>query len=189
MVDVVPAIFGGWSNQNTPIYWMPNGEGWWMNSSPPAHNTYIKKAEERSGGKLKRTAKLIKYWRECRDPKIPISSFHIEMLLAAHRYVMVQRDTPSASLRRFKFSRIANVGIFKTRSDLRVTSARLAVRAKGKERCVPSSILANIPRPQWTPSIMAILPKQSDNGILSSIKSFLDDRERRRVWRSHYKIQ
>jgi len=85
MVDVVPAIFGGWSNQNTPIYWMPNGEGWWMNSSPPAHNTYIKKADERSGGKLKRTAKLIKYWRECRDPKIPISSFHIEMLLAAHK--------------------------------------------------------------------------------------------------------
>jgi len=84
-VDVVPAIFFGWSKQNTPIYWMPDGNDWWMETSPPAHNAYIKKADERSFWKLKRTAKLLKYWRTCREPQVPISSFHIEMLLAANR--------------------------------------------------------------------------------------------------------
>lgn len=83
-VDVVPAVFAGWSKLKQPIYWMPNGDGWWMNTSPEAHNAYLKKANERSGGKLKRTAQLLKYWRECRSPRVPISSFHIEMLLAAH---------------------------------------------------------------------------------------------------------
>jgi len=84
-VDVSTCVFWGWSKQNTPVYLMPDGNDWWMQTSPPAHNAYIKRADERSGGKLKRTAKLLKYWRECRDPTVPISSFHIEMLLAAHR--------------------------------------------------------------------------------------------------------
>lgn len=84
-VDVVPAVFFEWGSQNTPVYWMPDGRDWWMATSPPAHNAYIKRADERSIGKLKRTAKLLKYWKECRQPQVPISSFHIEMLLAATR--------------------------------------------------------------------------------------------------------
>lgn len=84
-VDVVPAVFAGWGEHKQPVYWMPDGAGWWMNTSPEAHNAYLQKANERSGGKLKRTAQLLKFWRECRTPKVSISSFHIEMLLAEHR--------------------------------------------------------------------------------------------------------
>lgn len=84
-VDVVPAVFAGWGQHKQPIYWMPDGAGGWMNTSPEAHNAFLKKANERSGGKLKRTAQLLKFWRECRSPKVPISSFHMEMLLAEHR--------------------------------------------------------------------------------------------------------
>lgn len=84
-VDVVPAIYAEWGRHNLPVYWMPDGKGGWMNTSPEAHNVHLKKADERSGGTLKRTAQLLKFWRECRSPKVPISSFHMEMLLAEHK--------------------------------------------------------------------------------------------------------
>ncbi|MBV9925659.1 MAG: hypothetical protein JOZ96_11630 [Acidobacteria bacterium] len=82
-VDVVPAVYtrhGG--VKNYPIYAIPNGSGGWMDTSPQAHNKFINDADDRSGGKLKRTAMLIKFWRRCRQPKIPLSSFHLELLLA-----------------------------------------------------------------------------------------------------------
>jgi len=83
IVDVVPAIFWGVTEKKQPLYLMPDGNGWWMQTSPDAYNGYLKKANENSGWKLRRTAQLLKYWRECRNVPVPISSFHIEMLLAA----------------------------------------------------------------------------------------------------------
>jgi hypothetical protein len=82
-VDVVPASFHGVTKENWPIYKMPDGSGGWMLTSPELHARYIKQEDERAGGKLRRTAQLMKFWRECRSPKIPLSSFHIEMLLAS----------------------------------------------------------------------------------------------------------
>lgn len=82
-VDVVPAVYtrnGG--VKNYPIYAIPDGSGGWMDTSPQAHNKFIKDEDDRSGGKLKRTAKLIKFWRRCRQPNIPLKSFHLELLLA-----------------------------------------------------------------------------------------------------------
>lgn len=86
-VDVVPAVYKGPSAQhnNYPIYWIPDGDGWWMESGPQAHNKYINDADTLSGGKLKNVAKLLKYWRVCRDPAIPLNSFHVELLLAQER--------------------------------------------------------------------------------------------------------
>ncbi len=84
-VDVVPAIFWGMNNNNWPLYQMPDGAGTWMQTSPPTHNRYIKQMDLRSGGKLRRTAQLLKFWRECRTPRVPLSSFHIEMCLASGR--------------------------------------------------------------------------------------------------------
>lgn len=89
-VDVVPAIYSRHGNitefdgsvKNYPIFQIPNGSGGWIETSPLAHNKYIKDADAASRGKLKRTAKLIKYWRRCRQPHIPLNSFHIELLLA-----------------------------------------------------------------------------------------------------------
>lgn len=82
-VDVVPGFY--WQHggaKNYPVFAIPDGKGGWMLTSPQAHNKYIKEADERSGGKLKRVAKLIKFWRRCRQPHIPLSSFHVELLLA-----------------------------------------------------------------------------------------------------------
>lgn len=82
-VDVVPAFYlqhGG--VKNYPVYMIPDGEGWWMPTSPHAQNKFIKDADERSRGKLKRVAQLIKFWRRCREPHIPLNSFHVELLLA-----------------------------------------------------------------------------------------------------------
>lgn len=82
-MDVVPAFFAGTADNNWPLYSMPDGQGRWMQTSPGLHNAYIARADKESGGKLKYTAQLMKLWRECRNPRIPISSFHIEMLLAS----------------------------------------------------------------------------------------------------------
>jgi Second Messenger Oligonucleotide or Dinucleotide Synthetase domain len=89
-VDVVPAVYSHHGNitnfdgsvKNYPIFLIPDGDGDWLETSPLAHNKYIRDANAASGGKLKRTAKLIKYWRRCRQPHIPLNSFYTELLLA-----------------------------------------------------------------------------------------------------------
>lgn len=84
-VDVVPTAFHGMTARNWPVYKMPDGAGNWMQTSPELHAQYVKEADDKSGGKLRRTAQLMKFWRECRSPKVPLSSFHIELLLASSR--------------------------------------------------------------------------------------------------------
>ena len=54
-----------------------------MKTSPELHNAYIKQEDAASGGKIRGTARLLKFWRECRNPRVPLSSFHIEMVLAS----------------------------------------------------------------------------------------------------------
>lgn len=82
-IDVVPAFFERMTKENWPIYSMPDGAGGWMETSPELHNAYIKGEDNECGGKVKGTARLLKYWRECREPRVPVSSFHIEMVLAS----------------------------------------------------------------------------------------------------------
>lgn len=81
-VDVVPAIFDQMM-KGRPQYLIPDGEGEWMAASPESHNRYIDVADVQSRHKLKRVAKLMKYWRQCSSTRGPLSSFHIEMLLAS----------------------------------------------------------------------------------------------------------
>ena len=85
-VDVVPGFYlkhGG--AMNYPIYAIPNGQGGWMATSPQSHNKFINDSDNQSGGKLKRVARLIKFWRRCRTPSIPLNSFHVELFLAQER--------------------------------------------------------------------------------------------------------
>lgn len=83
-VDVVPAVFHTFkSNQKVPVYLIPDGAGGWLETAPAAHSNYIKVANEKSGGKLRRVIQLLKHWRNARSPAIPLSSIHLEMLLAA----------------------------------------------------------------------------------------------------------
>jgi hypothetical protein len=81
-VDVVPAFFEGMSPKNWPLYSMPDGNGGWMSASPELHDAWIKQEDDKCGGKIRGTARLLKFWRECRSPRVPLSSFHIEMVLA-----------------------------------------------------------------------------------------------------------
>ncbi|PTY01855.1 hypothetical protein DB347_25290 [Opitutaceae bacterium EW11] len=82
-VDVVPAYFVGMTSDNRfPVYAMPDGSGGWMRVSPDAHASYISQADAQAAGKLRGTARIMKFWRSCRSPAIPLSSFHIEMILA-----------------------------------------------------------------------------------------------------------
>ena len=82
-VDVVPAFYWKFESYGYPSYYMPDGAGGWMKTSPEYHNKYIRTADEDSRGKLKRVAQLLKFWRVCRTPHVPLSSFHIEMMLAS----------------------------------------------------------------------------------------------------------
>lgn len=82
-VDVVPTFFAGMTSANYPMYAIPDGRGDWMTTSPAHHNAYIRQADEASRSKLRGTAQLLKFWRECRQSPVPISSFHIEMVLAS----------------------------------------------------------------------------------------------------------
>jgi hypothetical protein len=82
-VDVVPSFFLGMTAHNQPMYAIPDGSGGWMKTSPAQHNAYIRQEDETSRGKLRRVAQLIKFWRECRSPRVALSSFHIEMVLAS----------------------------------------------------------------------------------------------------------
>lgn len=80
-VDVVPAVYVGPGPGNYPKYLIPDGAGDWMETSPEAHNKYI---ELRSGGgKLPNVARIAKWWRLSREPEIPLSGFHVEVLLAS----------------------------------------------------------------------------------------------------------
>lgn len=86
VVDVVPAIFEGMRvvNQvNRPVYLIPDGDGGWMSTSPEAHAQFITQAHVPSGGKFPACIQLMKYWRECRSPSVPIRSFHLELLFAS----------------------------------------------------------------------------------------------------------
>jgi hypothetical protein len=80
-VDVVPGFFGE-MGPKWPVYLIPDGSGWWMPTNPEVHSRYIREADQSAGGKLRRTVQLLKFWRECRQPRIPLSSIHLELVLA-----------------------------------------------------------------------------------------------------------
>ena len=79
-VDVVPAVYVAAGANNYPTYAIPDGAGGWMESSPQAHNRYI--GDRDGGGKLPNVARIAKWWKISREVEIPLSGFHVEMLLA-----------------------------------------------------------------------------------------------------------
>jgi len=90
-VDIVPAVyahsepvsFNGAEIKKYPVFKIPDGEGGWMFTSPLAHAQYLQIQNRRSGGKLYNVVRLLKFWRSCRSPRIPLNSFHVELLLAS----------------------------------------------------------------------------------------------------------
>ena len=82
-VDVVPAVYDRPLANGHPLYLIPDGNGGWLNTAPSAHERYLRDANLRSGGKLIRLVRLLKHWRATRTPSIPLSSFHLELVLAS----------------------------------------------------------------------------------------------------------
>lgn len=83
-VDVVPGVFHEFKTAHkVPVFLIPDGNGDWLETAPAAHNNYIKAEIKRSGGKLAKTNQLVKHWRNCRTPSIPLASIHLELLLAS----------------------------------------------------------------------------------------------------------
>jgi predicted nucleotidyltransferase len=81
MVDVVPAIFVGKRGQ-VFCYEIPGRDDRWILACPAEHNRFLKSEDDGTGGKLRRTCQLIKYWMRCRDPRIPLHGFTTEMFIA-----------------------------------------------------------------------------------------------------------
>lgn len=79
-MEVTPCAYSGMTNTvlgNFPKYEIPDGNGGWMYSSPQAHNAYVKKIDERLGGKLKPLIKFVKAWKFMNN--VPVISFYIEL--------------------------------------------------------------------------------------------------------------
>lgn len=82
-IDVLPAVFKGINSHKKPTLWIPNGGGGWLETSPEAHNSYIRSIHDASAHKFKYAVQLMKFWRENRASAVPISSFHMELLFAS----------------------------------------------------------------------------------------------------------
>lgn len=80
-VDVVPGFFRRF-DRGRPVYLIPDSDGDWLETSPEQHNRFFQRADERSGGKLRRVSQLIKGWRFARVPPYALSSFYTDLLLA-----------------------------------------------------------------------------------------------------------
>lgn len=74
--EVLPAVLSS-TNAGNRFYWIANGQGGWLLSSPEAHNAYVRSVDQRLGGKLKDVIRFIKAWKYCRS--LPISSFYLEL--------------------------------------------------------------------------------------------------------------
>lgn len=53
-----------------------------MLTAPQAHNEYIARADASAGYKLKFIAQLLRHWRRCRTSRVPMLTFHAELVLA-----------------------------------------------------------------------------------------------------------
>jgi predicted nucleotidyltransferase len=93
-IDVVPGYQTNNYEQHE-CYGIPTADGCWQATSPGAHKSFILKANLLSGGQLCKTARLAKLWRCIRTPEFPLSSFHVEMLLASEG--ICQRGMPLAA--------------------------------------------------------------------------------------------
>ena len=79
-LEVTPATRNGLVS--TPVgdkysYDIPDYTGGWMQSSPGAHNEYVRQHDNRLNGKLKPLIQMIKAWKFYNN--VPITSFYLEL--------------------------------------------------------------------------------------------------------------
>jgi hypothetical protein len=82
-LNAVPAVFHSLKTAyKVPVYVIPDGDGGWLESAPQAHNNYIIAANTRSGGNCAERSSCSSIERNARTPSIPMSSIHLELVLA-----------------------------------------------------------------------------------------------------------
>lgn len=106
-VDVVPGVWVGTTDTSPkyPVYEIPDGAGGWRRTAPQRHTKYLRDEDERSGHKLSKVIRLLKGWKYARSPKIPISGFHLELLLAKEQVCVGARSYQNCLLDAFRLIR------------------------------------------------------------------------------------
>ena len=79
--EVTPANYIGTKN-HFETYEIPNCSGSWNESSPDAHNTYVRTNDQRLSNKVKPLIRFIKAWKYFQN--VPISSFYLELRIAKY---------------------------------------------------------------------------------------------------------
>lgn len=106
-VDVVPSVWVGTTETSPqyPLFDIPDGSGGWTRTAPQRHSKYLRDENERAGGKLARTIRLLKGWKYARAPRIPISGFHLELLLASEGICVGAKSYQNCLLDAFRLLR------------------------------------------------------------------------------------
>lgn len=107
-VDVVPSIFWEFRPFSTPVYLIPDGTGEYIETSPQRQNSYVKVHDDKAGLKLKRTIRLLKFWKSNRAPSIPLRSFYLEILLASSGICVGQKSLARCVYESFRLLRNRN---------------------------------------------------------------------------------
>jgi predicted nucleotidyltransferase len=83
-LDIVPAVFSRFDrNGMRPVFFIPDGGGDWLETSPHIHDRHFANAQGASGHKLRKVSQLIKWWKHSRTPSLPIRSFYTDLVLSA----------------------------------------------------------------------------------------------------------
>ncbi len=94
-VDVVPGWWASAQPNGWPLYAIPSGGADWLKTAPDLHNKYISDGDDSAGGKLKSVVRIMKYWRSTRAQDLPLSGFHLELLLTSERTCVGARSLAS----------------------------------------------------------------------------------------------
>lgn len=82
--EVVPADYMHSTYELHRVYEIADCSGVWMRSSPDAHNTYVRDADQRLSNRVKPLIRFVKAWKYYRQ--VPISSFYLELQVAKYSY-------------------------------------------------------------------------------------------------------
>jgi hypothetical protein len=80
--EIVPVIEDGLTREGFRSFWMPDGDGDWMFTSPGAHNTWVGQVNTNQEGRVKPLIRMLKAWKYYRS--VPIRSFYLEVFAAIY---------------------------------------------------------------------------------------------------------
>lgn len=89
-IEITPVAANGWTMLGYPQFLIPNGDGGWMFSAPESHNGFVQAIDGRHAGAVRLLIVLAKLWKYTQG--VPISSFYIEITMAAYASTLPQID-------------------------------------------------------------------------------------------------